>query len=277
MERWEKDGAADRAFLSDKHEQTQQAVQVHTSVLLNITAMPLADAAKHQYIEALTAQHLPGMGHTGHSHCCFSAWLTLSPVLVCCVNAAVQLTKLPAHIRPAMLGFGGLADGFMSFDAIPSDTPTSTTPSNPQTPSPPTAAAPPAHTEAALSQTEVTLPVCSLVMKAVQARLPGHLHTNSNSSRPAAADAPAGPTPSQPGTPSATPAAAPAATAVLASLRQASAVKLGDGGLSKAQTDPRLPPDVRQSVLDKMQVSLKMVWKSHEGGFEGRGGVCGTE
>jgi hypothetical protein len=191
-------------------------------------------------------------------------------MLACCVAAIMQLVKLPTHIRPAMLGFGGLADGFMPFNATPSDTHISTLPSHPQNPQrpPTTAAAAPAHTAAeaaaapaaSVSQQEVTLPVCSLVMKAVQARLPGHLRTSSNSNRLAAADPPAGPTPSQPGTPSSTPtaAAAPAppatAAAVLASLRQASAVKLGDGGLSKAQTDPRLPPDVRQGVLDDMQV-----------------------
>lgn len=196
------------------------------------------------------------------------------------MHAVTQLTKLPAHIRPVMLGFGGLADGFMPFDATPSDTPSSTPPShlhNP--PCLPTADATPAHTAAAaagvaaISQQEVTLPVCSLVMKAVQARLPGHLHTNSNSSRStAAAEPPAGPTPSQLGTPSATPAApTAAAAAVLASVHQVSAVKLGDGGLSKAQTDPRLPPDVRQSVLDDMQV---MVCRTgFEGGKEGHVGT----
>jgi hypothetical protein len=37
--------------------------------------------------------------------------------------------------------------------------------------------------------------------------------------------------------------------------RQACAVKLGDGGLSKAQTDPRLPDDTRARVLAESQAA----------------------
>lgn len=52
--------------------------------------------------------------------------------------SVMQVTRLPQHLRPSILGFGGLADGFLPFD----------TPSGEQ----------------------VTLAHCSLVMKAVQAR-----------------------------------------------------------------------------------------------------------
>lgn len=39
-------------------------------------------------------------------------------------------------------------------------------------------------------------------------------------------------------------------------------MKLGDGGLSKAQTDPRLPPEVRAAVLTRLQ---EMVTVGREG------------
>jgi hypothetical protein len=106
-----------------------------------------------------------------------------------------------------------------------------------------------------MGQQTVTLPVCSLVMKAVQARLPAHVTADAVSTNPEApADPPAAPFPSPPSPPS--PPTAAAAT-VLTSVRQACAVKLGDGGLSKAQTDPRLPARARQGVLQDIQAMVE--------------------
>lgn len=48
-------------------------------------------------------------------------------------------------------------------------------------------------------------------------------------------------------------------------MRQACAVKLGDGDLSKAQTDPRLPAKARQGVLQDMQAMVKAGGQLEEG------------
>lgn len=39
-------------------------------------------------------------------------------------------------------------------------------------------------------------------------------------------------------------------------MHQACAIKLGDGSLSKAQTDPRLPAKTREAVLGQMQAMV---------------------
>jgi hypothetical protein len=128
----------------------------------------------------------------------------------------------------------------------------------------------------------VTLPVASLVMKAVQARLPAHLTSSSSSSTStstndaadsharatAAATGLAGslsaltltpPTAHTQGAAAAPTAAAAAAAQVLLSVAQPSAVKLGDGSLSKAQLDPRLTAAQQQGVLEGMMQQLTQV------------------
>eukprot|EP00879_Flechtneria_rotunda_P013981 GHRR01014605.1.p1 GENE.GHRR01014605.1~~GHRR01014605.1.p1 ORF type:complete len:707 (+),score=303.14 GHRR01014605.1:547-2667(+) len=277
------------------------------------------------------------------------------------VNDIQKLIDLPEHIRPRVLGFGGLADGFLPFDpydasefassvitgnssktaaatanrgqqsvdngsgskaaavgapdgdsraaalapagasatgessqaAVAAKDNSAASISGPTSNITGISACAGANTDAGSNDKQhLVLPMCSLVMKAVQARLkaPHSSHSSSSkvhsSSPPAAAAAACGPgscsydyaatvpdaaaaptqaTANRHGDPPGSGSALQGSSQQQSQLRdqcstglqytssQESAVKLGDAGLSKAQVDPRLSKDARDEVLARIQ------------------------
>ncbi|PNH05120.1 hypothetical protein TSOC_008647 [Tetrabaena socialis] len=147
------------------------------------------------------------------------------------VDHIARMCRLDARIRPTVLAFGTLADGFLPF-LRPEQRGEAGRPLEPQGAGPPPPPAPLLHgagpspapgpagpqQHAGADDARPTLGLASVVMKLVQARAP----------RPLPPLAAGGPPPPPP---------------------PACAIKLGDGNSGKAQTDPRLEPGAAAEVL----------------------------
>lgn len=163
------------------------------------------------------------------------------------------MLSLPERIWPTSLGFGGLTDGYLPFEP------------------PGHAAAPSTHnSESAKAQQPPLVTPCSLVMKAVQARLgapPGEAAAADSRLPGSSSPSPAGPeqqAAAQGGAHATSSSSSlvqaaegsPTPLAVNSAQRQlqACAVKLGDDpALTKVQTDPRLPHEAQQKVVQQLK------------------------
>jgi hypothetical protein len=135
--------------------------------------------------------------------------LVLVTALWSAIHLHMQVMAALPHLQPSVLGFGGLADGFLPVPLPHHDI------------------------RGQGEQSLVQVPMCSLVMKAVQASMRGSNRVSESTSWLEARDTPASKT---------------------LQSHQPCAVKLGDGSLGgKIQLDPRLPKDVQQAVLQTMQ------------------------
>ena len=163
-------------------------------------------------------------------------------------HSCLQLASLPDRIRPGIIGFGGLADGFMPFQ-VP-HTGLSSRSSQQQHQGPPDSGEVGGGTKYQMSGSsssssrpvEIVLGECSLVMKAVQARLVSITGDDASVGNHAGG---------QGGCSSSSSSSTPAGQQQRAQhlQGQACAVKLGDDvSMSKAQVDPRLPLEVQEEV-----------------------------
>lgn len=142
-------------------------------------------------------------------------------------DSHVQVMEAVPYLQPSVLGFGGLSDGFLPVPLPHHDSPGQG------------------------KQSSVQVPMCSLVMKAVQASMQarnGMVNASFLWMDQFAGDTPI--------------------SRSFQSHDQPCAVKLGDGSMSgKIQLDPRLPKDVQQQVLQRMQrmvqAGAKLVAKHH--------------